>query len=242
MSYSLWPGGLQNTRLPYPWPTPGGACSNWSPSSYWCHPTISSCFSPFSCLQSFPDLGSFPMSQFFTSGGQSIGVSASSSVLKMNIRDWFSLGLTGWITLKSKGITRVFSNTVVQNHQFFRTQLSLWSNSHIHTWLLEKPWLWLGSLQVTNSFMSDSLWPHEPQHIRPPYLSATPGVHPNPCPLSLWCHPNISSSVGPFSSCLQSSHHQGLFQWVSSSHQVAKVLEFQLQLQSFQWRPRTNLL
>ena len=110
------------------------------PLSRWCHPTILSSVIPFSpCPQSFPASGSFPMSQFFSSGGQSIGVSASTSVLPMNIQDWFPIGLTGWISLQSKGLSRVFSNTTVQKHQFFSTQLSLWSNSHIHTWLLEKP-------------------------------------------------------------------------------------------------------
>ena len=94
---------------------------------------------PFSCLQSFPASGSFPVSQFFASGGQSIGVSASASVLSMNIQDWFSLGLTGWISLQSKGLSRVFFNITVQKHQFFGAQVSLWSNSHFHTWLLEKP-------------------------------------------------------------------------------------------------------
>ena len=95
---------------------------------------------PFSsCPQAFPASGSFPMSQFFASGGQSIGVSASTSVLPMNIQDWFPLGLTGLISLLSKGLSRVFSNTTVQKHQFFGVQLSLWSNSHIHTWLQEKP-------------------------------------------------------------------------------------------------------
>ena len=99
------------------------------------HPVI-----PFSsCLQSFPASGFFPMSQLFLMGGQSIGVSASTSVLPMNIQDWFPLGLTGWISLQSKGLSRVFSNTTVQKHQCFSTQLSLQSNSHIHTWLLEKP-------------------------------------------------------------------------------------------------------
>jgi len=96
-----------------------------------------------SCLQSFPASGSFPVSQFFASGGQIIGVSASASVLPMNIQDWFPLGWTGWISLQSKGLSRLFSNTTVQKHQFFSTQLSLWSNSHIHKWLLEKLWLWL---------------------------------------------------------------------------------------------------
>ena len=91
-----------------------------------------------SCLQSFPESGSFPMSQFFASGDQSIGASASASVLPMNIQDWFPLGLTSWISLQSKGPSRVFSNTTVQKHQFFGTPTSLWSNSHIRTWLLEK--------------------------------------------------------------------------------------------------------
>ena len=103
---------------------------------WWCHPTISSSVVPFSShLHSFPALGSFPVSQLFTSGGQSIGTSASASVLPMNIQDWFLLGLTGLISLPSKGLSRIFSNTTVQKHQFFSTQLSLWSNSHIHTWL-----------------------------------------------------------------------------------------------------------
>ena len=133
MSDSLWPHGLQHTSLTSPSPTPR-ACSNSCPLSQWYHPTISSSFAPFSsCLQSFPATGSFPMSQFFTLGGQSIGASASASVLPMNIQDWFPLGLTGWISLQSKGLSRVFSNTTVQKHQFFGTQPSLWSNSHIHT-------------------------------------------------------------------------------------------------------------
>ena len=102
-------------------------------------PSISFFVLPFSShLQSFPASGSFQMSQFFTSGGQSIGVSASASVLPMTIQDWFPLGWTGWISLQSKGLSRVFSNTTAQKHPFFGTQLSLWFNSHIHTWLLEK--------------------------------------------------------------------------------------------------------
>ena len=125
MSDSLWPKGLQHTSLPCPSRTPR-AYSNSCPLSWWCHPTISSSAIPFSsCLQSFPASGSFPMSHFFASGGQSIGVSASTSVLPMNIQDWFSLGLTGWISLLSKGLSRIFSNTAVQKHQFFCTQLSL---------------------------------------------------------------------------------------------------------------------
>ena len=130
--------GMQHARIPRPSPTPR-VYSNSCPSSRWCHPTISSSVVPFSsCLQSFPASGSFPRSQFFTSGSQSIGASASASVLPVNIQDWFPLGWTGWISLQSKGLSRVFSNTTVQKYQFFNAQPSLWSNSHIHTWLLEK--------------------------------------------------------------------------------------------------------
>ena len=138
MSDSLQPHGLQHTRPPCPWPTPW-VYSNSCPLSQWCHPTISSSvITFFSCLQSFPASGAFPTSQFFTLGGQSTRVSASASVLPMNIQDWFSLGWTGWNPLQSKGLSRVFSNNTVQKHQFFGTQLSLESNSHIHTCLREK--------------------------------------------------------------------------------------------------------
>ena len=119
----LRPHGLQQARLPCPSPTPG-ASSNSCPSSRWCHPTISSSVVPFSsCLQSCPASGSFQMSQFFASGGQSIGASASASVLPMNIQDWFPLGQTELISLQSKGLPRVFSNTTVQKHQFFGAQI-----------------------------------------------------------------------------------------------------------------------
>ena len=124
LSDSLWPNGLQHARPPCPSPTPG-AYSNSCPSNRWCHPTISSSVIPFSCLQSFPASGSFQRSQFFASGGLSIGVSASASVLPMNIQDWSPLGWTGWISLKSKRLSRVFSNTTVQKHQLFGVQLSL---------------------------------------------------------------------------------------------------------------------
>ena len=138
-SDSLRSRGLQHSRLPRPSPAPR-AYSNSCPSSRWCHPTISSSVIPFSShLQSFPALGSFLRSQFFASSGQSIGVSASAPVLPMNIQDWFPLGWTGWISLQSKGLSRVFSSTTVWNHDFFSAQLSFWSNSYIHTWLLEKP-------------------------------------------------------------------------------------------------------
>ena len=143
MSDCLQPHGLQHARSPCPSPTPR-VYSNSCPLSWWCHPTISSSVVPFSShLQSFPASGSFKMSQFFTSGGQSIGVSVSASVLPMNIQGWFPLGWTGLISLLSKGLPKVFSNTTVQKHQFFGAQLSSQSNSHIHTWLLEKPKLWL---------------------------------------------------------------------------------------------------
>ena len=125
VSDSLWPHEPQHTRPPCPSPTPR-VQPNPCPSSRWCHPTISSSVIPFSsCPQSFPASGSFPMSQFFTSGGQSIGASASTSVLPMNTQDWSPLEWTGWISLQSKGLSRVFSNTTVQKHQFFGTQLSI---------------------------------------------------------------------------------------------------------------------
>ena len=139
VSDSFWPHEPQHIRPPCPSPTPR-VHSNPCPSSRWCHPTISSSVVPFSsCRQSFPASGYFPMSQLFTSGGQSIGVSAPTSFLPMNTQDWSPLGWSGWISLKSKGLSRVFSNTTVQKHQFFSAQLSSQSNSHIHTWPLEKP-------------------------------------------------------------------------------------------------------
>ena len=139
MSDTLWPHESQHASPPCPSPTPR-VYANSRPSSQWCHATISSFVIPFSfCPQSFPASGSFQMSQLFASGGQSIGVSASTSVLPMNTQDWSPLGWTRWISLQSKGLSRVFSNTTVQKHQFFGTQLSSLSNSHIHTWPVEKP-------------------------------------------------------------------------------------------------------
>ena len=136
---SLQPHGLQHARPPCPSPTPR-AYSNSCPLTRWRHPTSSYSVIPFSsCPQSLPASESFPMSQFFTSGGQSIGVSASASVLPMNTQDWSPLEWTGWISLQSKGLSRVLSNTTVQKHQFFGAQLSSQSNSHNHTWPLEKP-------------------------------------------------------------------------------------------------------
>ena len=136
---SLRPHESQHARPPCPSPTPR-VYPNPCPWSWWCHPAISSSVIPFSsCPQSLPASGSFPMSQLFEWGGQSTGVSASASVLPMNTQDWFPLGWTGWISLQSKGLSRVFSNTIVQKHQFFGAQLSSPSNSHIHTWPLEKP-------------------------------------------------------------------------------------------------------
>ena len=127
----------QHTRPPCPSPPPG-VHSDSCPSSRWCHPAISSSVIPFSsCPQSLPASGSFPMSQLFAWGSQRIGVSAS--VLPMNTQDWSPLGWTGWTSLQSKGLSRVFSNTTVQKYQFFSAQLSSQSNSHIHTWPLEKP-------------------------------------------------------------------------------------------------------
>ena len=139
VSNSLRPHELQHTMPPCPPPTPG-VFPDSHPSSRWCHPAISSCVVPFSsCPQSLLASESFPMSQLFTWGGQSTGVSASALVLPMNTQDWCPLGWTGWISLPSKGLLRVFSNTTVQKHQFFSTQLSSQSNSHIHPWPQEKP-------------------------------------------------------------------------------------------------------
>ena len=137
VSDSLWPHGLQHTRLPCPLLS-SRAFSNSGPLSRWCHPTISSSVAPFSShLQSFPASGSFQMSQFFASGGQSIGVSASAPVLPVNIQGRFSLGLAGVISLQSKGLPGVFFSNTIWKHQFFGPQPSLWSNSHTHMWLLE---------------------------------------------------------------------------------------------------------
>ena len=139
LSYSLRPHESQHARPPCPSSTPR-VHSNSCPSTRWCHPAISSSVVPFSsCPQSLSASESFPMSQLFAWGGQSTGVSALASVLAMNTQDWSPLGWTGWISLQSNGLSRVFSNTTVQKHQFFGAQLSSQSNSHIHTWTLEKP-------------------------------------------------------------------------------------------------------
>ena len=139
LSNSLWPHESQHTRPPCPSPT-NGVHPNSCPSSQWCHPAISSSVVPFySCPQSLPASESFPVSQLFSWGGQSIGVSALASFLPMNNQNWSPLERTGWISLQSKGLSRVFSNTTVQKHQFFGAQLSSQSNSYIHTWSLEKP-------------------------------------------------------------------------------------------------------
>ena len=140
MSDSLPPHVLLYSRLPCPFPSPR-ACSNSYPLSWWCHPTISSSAIHFSsCFQSFPASVTFPMSWDFTSGGQSIGASASSSVFPMNTQDWLPLGWTGLISFQSKGLSRVFSNTTFQNHQFFGAKLSFWSNFHIHYYWKTTAW------------------------------------------------------------------------------------------------------
>ena len=148
MSDPLWPHGLQHTRLPCPSPTPR-VYANSCLLSQWCHPTISTSVVPFSShLQSFPSSGSSPMSQLFTSGAQSIVISAAASVLPMNIQDWFPLGWTGWISLLSMGLSRVFSNTTLQKYQFFVAQLSLYSFLHFI-------FLWLGQYKY---FHQDRNW------------------------------------------------------------------------------------
>ena len=207
MSDSLGPHGQQHTRLPCSSVSPG-VCSNSCALSQWCHPTISSSVAPFSsCPQSFPVSGSFPMSQLFTSGGQRIG--ASASVFPMNIQGWFPLGLTGLISLQSKGLWRVFSSTIVQKHQFFNVQFSSIAQS---------------CLTLCNP--TDCSMPGLPVHHQLPELAQThvhrvgDAIQPS--------HP-LSSPSPP---ALNLSRYQGLSQWVSSSHQVAKELE--LQHQSFQ--------
>ena len=142
MPDSLWPHGLQ-PWLPCPSPTPRASSENSCLSSQWCHTTISFCRPPILLPSIFPSIGVFSMSQFFASGGHSTGASALASVLPMNIQRWFPLGLTGLISLQSRGFSWVFSNITVQKHQFFGAQPSLWSNSHIHAWLLGKNIAWL---------------------------------------------------------------------------------------------------
>ena len=149
MSYSLQPMDCSTPGFPvhHQFPELAQTCL----LSQWCHPTISSSVSLFFCLQSFPASGSFPMSKFFTSGGQSIGASASASVFPMNVENWFPLRLTGLISLQSKGLSRVFSNTTVQKHQFFNSSVLsfLYGPTHIHTYAV-----------LSCSVMSDSLQPH----------------------------------------------------------------------------------
>ena len=136
---TLWSHGVQEARLCYFFLSPG-VCSNSCSLSQWCHPTISKSVTPFfSCPQSFLESGSLPTSQLFASGDQRLETSTSASALPFTIQHWFPLGLTGLIFLLSKGLSRVFSRTTVQKYQLFGAQPSLWSNSHIHTWLLEKP-------------------------------------------------------------------------------------------------------
>ena len=146
VSDSLRPHKLQHPRPPCPSPTPR-VHSDSHPSSQWCHPAVSSSVVPFSsCPQSLPASGSFPMSQLFTWGGQSTGVSALASFLPKNTQGWSPLEWAGWISLQSKGLSGVFSNTIVRKHQFFGAQLSSQSNSCIHTWPQEKPQPWLDRL------------------------------------------------------------------------------------------------
>ena len=211
----------------------------------------------------FPESESFPMSQLFWSGGQSIGTSASASVLPMSIQGWFPLGLTGLISLVSKGLLRVLQHhnskaSILWYSAFFMAQLSHpYTTTGKTTALTIRTRLVGGrcnkqgnlcksfvfsSVQFSRSVMSDSLWPRELQHTRPPCPSPAPGVYPKSCPLSQWCHPSISSSVVPFSSCPQSFPASGSFQTSQLFDQVAKVLELQLQHQLFQWAPRTDLL
>ena len=188
MSDSLRPHESQHARPPCPSPTPG-VHSDSHPSSQWCHPAISSSVVPFSsCPQSLPASESFPMSQLFARGGQSTGVSALASFLPKKSQGWPPSEWTGWISLQSKGLSRVFSNTTVQKLLCYLYSLLL----------LFSHWV-----------MSDSLWPHGPQASLS--FPVSPGVCSNSCPLSKWCHPIISSSVVPFSSRFHSFPASGSF-------------------------------
>ena len=138
VSDTLRPYGLKHARPPCLSPTPG-AYWNSCPLSQWCHPTVLSSVVPFSCLQSFPASGSFLLGWLLPQVAKVLDLQLQHQSFQWNIQDWFPLGLTGLISLQSKGLSRVFSNTTVQKHQFFNVQLSLWSHFHIHTWLLEKP-------------------------------------------------------------------------------------------------------
>ena len=207
-SVQLRPHVLQHARLSFPSPTPE-VFSNSCPLSQWFLPTISSPVVSFSsCLQSFPASGSFLMSWLFMSGGQRIGASASASVFPMNIQGWFPLGLTGSISL-------------LLGHYIWNTEReTTWKDSpSFHCCSVAKLCL--------------NLWLHRLQHARLPCPSPSPWVYSNSCPLSQWCHPTISSSVGPFSSCLQSFPASGSFlmSWLFTSG--AQVLELQRQHQSF---------
>ena len=237
VSNSLWTHGLQHARLPCPSLTSRSLFKPW-PLSWWCHPTISSSVAPFfSYSQSFSASESFPMSQLFASDGQSLG--ASASVLPMNSLDWFPLGLTGLISLQSKGLFQESSPTPqFEKHLFFGTHASLWSSSHIHTFLLEKPLVHFSSVaQSCPTLCSpmDCSIPGLPVHHQLLEFTQThvrwvgDAIQPS--------HPLLSPSLA-----FSLSQHQGLFKWVSSLHHVAKVLEFQLQHQSFQWTFRTDFL
>ena len=232
VSDSLPPHELQHARLPCPSPTPG-ASLNSCPLSQWCQPTISSSVVPFSySLQSFPASGSFQMSQLFASGGQSIGVSAAASVLPMNIQDWFPLGLTSLILLQSKGLFK----SLLQHHT---SKASILQCSTFFIAQLSHPYIQFSSVAQLRPTLCDSMSRSMPglplQHQLPE--STQTHLH--------WVGDTIQPShplSSPSPPAFNLSQHQTLFKWVSSSHQVAKVLKFQLQHQSFQWTPRTYLL
>ena len=211
MSDSLRPYESQHARPPCPSPTPG-VHSDSCPSSWWCHPAISSSVVPSSsCPQSLPASGSFPMSQLFTWGGQSTGVSALASVLPMNIQDWFPLRLTGWISLQSKGLSRLSDALKKETQRQHVQESEPWSHFKKFKEIIsdrEKTKV-SSSSKVQFSCSVALLWPtlckpHGLKHASLACPSPTPGACSNSCPLSQWCHPTIWSSVIPFASCLQS--------------------------------------
>ena len=237
MSNYLRPHESQHARPPCPSPTPG-VYSNSCPWSPWCHSAISSSVVPFSsCPQSFPTSGSFLMIQLFAWGGQSIGVSASASVLPMNTQDWSPLGWTGWVSLQSKGLSRVFSNTTVciEPCIFLEGLLSqIIMYFHLCNRLLQFSSVAQTCPTLCNTM--DCSTPGLPVHHQLLELTQT---HVYWVGDAIQPSHHLSSTFPP---AFNLSLHQGIFQWVSSSHRVAKELEFKLQHQSFQWMFRTDFL
>ena len=217
MSSSLWPYELKHTRLSCPSLSPE-VCSDSCPlSQWWLSNHLIHCHALLRLPSIFPSVRVFPTSQPFASVGKSIGASASTSVLPVNIQGWFPLVLTGWISLQSRGLSSIFSSTATWK---------LVNAGHIHLaniCLQMRASPQFSSVRFSRSVVTNSLRPHGLQNTRRPCPSPTPGAYSDSRPSCRWRHPTISSSVFPFSSRLQSFPASGLFEWVSSLHQVAKM-------------------